>query len=81
MTREELWFCMRKSGVCDKCVRLVEDMYDDSKTVVRCVVGVADWFKMGVGLHQRPALRPFLFAIMVGRLTDEIRKEPLWTEV
>ena len=37
--REELWYCMRKSGMAKKYVRLVQDMYEESKTVVRCAVG------------------------------------------
>ena len=32
--REELWYCMRKSGVAEKYVRLVQDTYEGSKTVV-----------------------------------------------
>ena len=28
--REELWYCMRKSGVTEKYVRLVQDMYGNS---------------------------------------------------
>ena len=33
--REEVWYCMRKSGLAEKYVRIVQDMYDDSTTVVR----------------------------------------------
>ncbi|KAK3546181.1 hypothetical protein QTP70_025241 [Hemibagrus guttatus] len=29
--REELWYCMRKSGVAEKYVRVVQDMYERSK--------------------------------------------------
>ncbi|KAK3559305.1 hypothetical protein QTP86_012712 [Hemibagrus guttatus] len=36
--REELWYCMRKSGVAEKYVRVVQDMYERSRTVVRCAV-------------------------------------------
>ena len=36
--REELWYCMRKSGMAEKYVRLVQDMYEESETVVRCAV-------------------------------------------
>ncbi|KAK3564961.1 hypothetical protein QTP86_031259, partial [Hemibagrus guttatus] len=32
--REELWYCMRKSGVAEKYVRVVQDMYERSRTVV-----------------------------------------------
>ena len=37
--REELWYCMRKSGIVEKYVRLIQDMYEGSETVVRCAVG------------------------------------------
>ncbi|KAK3519926.1 hypothetical protein QTP70_007777 [Hemibagrus guttatus] len=36
--REELWYCMRKSGVAEKYVRVVQDMYERSRTVVSCAV-------------------------------------------
>ena len=29
--REEVWYCMRKSGFPEKYVRIVQDMYDDSQ--------------------------------------------------
>ena len=52
--REGLWFSMRESGVAVEFVRLVQDMYESSVTVVRCTVGVKE-----VGLHQRgSALSP-----------------------
>ena len=54
-------------------------MYKKSKTVVRCVVGTTESFKVKVGLHQGSALSPFLFAVIMDRLTDEVRREPLWT--
>ena len=40
--REEVWYCMRKSGLIEKCVRIVQDMYDDSTTAVRCAVGLTE---------------------------------------
>ena len=33
--RKELWYCMRKSGIVEKYVQLVYDMYEGSETVVR----------------------------------------------
>ncbi|KAF7666398.1 hypothetical protein LDENG_00012110 [Lucifuga dentata] len=77
--REELWCCMRKSGVAEKYVRVVQDMYESCKTVVRCAVGVTEEFKVEVGLHQGSALSPFLFAVVMDRLTDEVRQESPWT--
>ena len=77
--REELWYCMRKSGIVKKYVQLVQDMYEESETVVRCAVGTTKSFKVKVGLHQGSALSPFLFAVIMDRLMDEVRREPPWT--
>ncbi|KAK3569207.1 hypothetical protein QTP86_026614 [Hemibagrus guttatus] len=77
--REELWYCMRKSGVAEKYVRVVQDMYERSRTVVRCAVGQTEEFNVEVGLHQGLALSPFLFAIVMDQLSEEVRQESLWT--
>ncbi|KAK3522491.1 hypothetical protein QTP86_015882 [Hemibagrus guttatus] len=77
--REELWYCMRKSGVAEKYVRVVQDMYERSRTVVRCAVGQTEEFKVEVGLHQGSALSPFLFAIVMDLLSEEVRQESPWT--
>ena len=76
--REELWYCMRKSGIVEKYVQLVQNMYEGSDTVVRCAVGTTESFKVKVGLHQGSALSPLLFAVIMDRLTDEVRREPPW---
>ena len=47
---------MRKSGIVEKYVQLVQDMYEESETVVRCAVGTIESFKVKVGLHQGSAL-------------------------
>ena len=54
-------------------------MYEKSETVVRCVVGTTESFKVKVGLHQGSSLNSFLFAVIMDRLTDEVRREPPWT--
>ncbi|KAK3555878.1 hypothetical protein QTP86_029812 [Hemibagrus guttatus] len=77
--REELWYCMRKSGVAEKYVRVVQDMYERSRTVVSCAVGQTEEFKVEVGLHQGSALSPFLFAIVMDQLSEEVRQESPWT--
>ncbi|KAK3521472.1 hypothetical protein QTP70_005772 [Hemibagrus guttatus] len=72
--REELWYCMRKSGVAEKYVRVVQDMYERSRTVVRCAVGQTEEFNVQVGLHQGSALSPFLFAIVMDQLSEEVEE-------
>ena len=50
-----------------------------SETMVRCAVGTTESFKVKVGLHKESALSPFLFAVIMDRLTDEVKREPPWT--
>ena len=60
-------------------MRLVQDMYKESETVVRCEIGTIESFKVKVGLHQGSALSLFLFAVIMDKLTDEVRREPSWS--
>ena len=76
--REEMWFCLRASGVPECYVNAVQDMYDGCLTAVKSTVGVTEYFKVEVGLHQGSALSPFLFAVLMDRLTDEVRLESPW---
>ncbi|CAF93264.1 unnamed protein product [Tetraodon nigroviridis] len=46
VSREELWHCMKKSGVAEKYVKAVQDMYEHCKTGVRCAVGVIEEFQV-----------------------------------
>ncbi|KAK3550418.1 hypothetical protein QTP86_025164 [Hemibagrus guttatus] len=63
--REELRYCMRKSGVAEKYVRVVQDMYERSRTVVRCAVGQTE----ELGLHQ---VRQ---SGVMDQLSEEVRQE------
>ena len=76
---EEVWYSMRKSGIAEKYVRLVQDMYEESETVVRFAIETIKSFKIKVRLHQGSTLSLFLFAVIIDRLTDEVRREPPWT--
>lgn len=38
-------------------------------------VGVTDESQVVVGLHERASLSPFLFVVVMDRLTDEVRQE------
>ena len=60
-------------------MQLEQDMYEGSETVVRCAVGTTESFKVKVGLHQGLALSPFLFAVIMDRLMDEVRRESPYT--
>lgn len=65
----------------EKYVRVVQDMYEGSVTVVRRVVRVTDGYKVKVGLHEGSALSLLLFAVVMVHLTNKIRQESLWTTI
>ena len=76
--REELYWCMRDKGVPEKYIRLVKEMYHQCETVVSCAAGTSEPFAVEDGLHQGSASSPFLFAIMMDSLTENIRKQAPW---
>ena len=50
-------------------------MYDGATTTVRSAAGFTEELKVEVGLQQGSALSPFLFAIIMNKLTENIRKD------
>ena len=50
---------MRKSGLAEKYVRILQYMYDDSTTAVRCAIGVTEGFELiGGGAASRIGFDP-----------------------
>lgn len=71
-------YCM-KSRETEEYAGVVQDVYEGRVTVVRCAAGEMDGFKAEVGLHQGSTLSPFLFAIVMDSLMNEIRRGSPWT--
>ena len=76
--REELWECLRLAETPECCLRIIKDMYYGATITVRSVAGLTEKFKVGVELHQGSALSPFLFAIIMDKPTEDIRKDAPW---
>ena len=69
----------RNSGkVCATCTGYVRGKRNSGELYI-CATGTTESFKVKVGLHQGSALSPFLFAMIMDRLTNEVRSEPPWT--
>ena len=76
--REELWECLRLAETSECYKKIIKDMYDGATTTVRSAAWLTEESKVGVGLHQNSALSPFLFAIIMDQLMENIRKDALW---
>ena len=63
--REETWRSSRERNVPEKYIRLVQDMYQGCKTVVRSATGESNSFRVQVGLHQGSALSTYMFLLLV----------------
>ena len=59
----------------EKYIRLVQDMYQGCKTIVRSAAGESNCFGVEVGLHQGSALSPYLFLLLMDVLTEDARKD------
>ena len=76
--RDLIWWCLRKKGVPEEYVQIVQDMYRSCKTQVVTQKGETEYFQIEVGLHQGSALSPLLFIIIMDVLTENIEKDPPW---
>ncbi|XP_064111415.1 uncharacterized protein LOC135218900 [Macrobrachium nipponense] len=73
-----MFWCLRKRKVPEKLVRLGETTYERKPTEVITAVGETENFEVSVGLYRGSALSPFLFVLVMGVLSAEIRNEELW---
>lgn len=71
-----------KSGVAERNVSVVQDMYDKCVTAVSSIAEMTEIFKkVKTGLKQWLTLSSLLFAMVMDRLTDEIGQKSLWTMI
>ena len=69
---------MRKLGIDEWLVRLVQSMYKDVRSRVRAGDGFSEEFGVGVGVHQGSVLSPLLFIIVLEALSREFRTGSPW---
>ena len=69
---------MRKLGIDEWLVRLVQSMYKDVRSRVRVCDGYSEEFGVGVGVHQGSVLSPLLFIIVLEALSREFRTGCPW---
>ena len=73
MPRDLVYWCLRRRGVPEKLVTLVEATYYGASTVVRTTHGRTDDFPIKVDLHQGSGLSPFLLIVVLDVISEEFR--------
>ena len=68
-----IWWALRKLGVDEWIVRLVQGMYSNARSRVGVGEGYSKEFEVKVGVHQGSVLSPLLFIIVLEALSREFR--------
>ena len=79
--RKVIWWVLRKLGVNEWIVRLVQGMYSNARSHVRVGEGYSEEFEVKVGVHQGSVLSPLLFIIVLEALSREFRCEVPWEDL
>ena len=76
--RQVLWWAMRKLGIDEWIVQLVQAIYCEVRSKVRVDNCFSDSFNVNVGVHQGSVLSPLLFIIVLEALSQEFRNGSPW---
>ena len=79
--RKVIWWALRKLGVEEWIVRLVQGMYANARSRVRVGEGYSEEFEVKVGVHQGSVLSPLLFIIVLEALSREFRSRVPWEDL
>ena len=72
--RNLVYWWLRRRGVPEKLVRLVEATHHGASTAVRTMHSRTDEFPIKVSLHQGSGLSPFLFIVVLDVISEEFRR-------
>ena len=76
--RDLIWWVLEKKGVTKGYVDIEKDMYNEVVTTIRSPSEKSSEFPIIVGLHQGATLSPYLFALIMDKLTRHIQDEVPW---
>ena len=71
--RKIIWWALRKLGVEERLVRMVEVMYVGVKSMVKVGDGCSKEFGVDVGVRQGSVLSPLLFIIVIDAVSMGFR--------
>ena len=76
-----IWWALRKLGVEEWIVRLVQGMYANARSRVPVGEGYSEEFEMKVGVHSGSVLSPLLFIIVPEALSREFHSWVPWEDL
>ena len=76
-----IWWALRKLGVEEWIVLLVQGMYANARSCVRVGEGYSEEFEMKVGVHQGSVLSSLLFIIVLEALSREFNSGVPWDDL
>ena len=76
--RKVIWWALRKLGVEEQIVRLVQGMYANARSSVHVGEWCSEEFEVKVGIHQGLVLSLLLFIIVLDALSREFRSGVPW---
>ena len=79
--RKVIWWALRKLGVDEWIVRLVQGMYSNARSRVRVGEAYSEEFEVKVGVHQGSVLSPLLFIIVLEALSREFCYGVPWEDL
>ena len=79
--RKVIWWALRKLGVDEWIVRLVQGMYSNARSRVCIGEGYSEKFEVKVGVHQGSVLSTLLFIIVLEALSCEFRCGVPWEDL
>ena len=79
--RKVIWWALRKLGVEEWIVRLVQGMYANAQSRVHVGEGYSEEFEVKVGVHQGSVLSPLLFIIVLEALSREFLSGVPWEDL
>ena len=78
VSRKVIKWALRKLGVEEWTVQLVQGMYANARSRVRVGEGYSEEFEVRVAVHQGSVLSPLLFIIVLEALSREFRSGVPW---
>jgi Reverse transcriptase (RNA-dependent DNA polymerase) len=78
ITRNIMWWALKRKLVPTKYVTLIKDMYANVVTCVRACDSESDTFPIKIRLHQGSVLSPYIFTLVMDEITKDIQGDIPW---